>query len=644
MPVYTAPALDVAYQYFTSTLAWSRDTSAGPSVYADPRALVLLFQDAYLPPGATVASATLYAESYSSSGSINASVGLAGGLPADPDGQTIDVRPTSSVQEFLRTSGTTWDLTALVQAAADDASRTVGAPLAVLLQRSGGGSRDVRRSSVTFTVEWELPPVNLDADPIVLDLTVPAAQVSQQRTLTADPITLDLTVPVPVLTGPVGITADPILLDLTVPEAGMVGTGDAPTLHADPIVLDLTVPDATITITIPPPPAPPPWQETIADPAFQAALVARTATIDTRVEVVNEDDTVIALLGGPDATHPGVIGGSVTMDTGRDVRWTCDLTIDQADLVPTQPGDLLHPLAYNRVRIWWRILTDQATGQWAEIPVGTYYTTWPTVNDNGNANLSVSITGSDAASHIARALMGASVEVGGLTVTDAVTAILSEAAPWATLNLDPSDHQLPAEYEAGEPGGNPWQVCQELATSAGMVLYVDRMGDVRLTDAPSPQATPTAQFIEGPGCVMSGVSATIPLDQIANQVIVTSTATQDADGNDIEPVTATATVDDATHPLWVGHGHTWTARVDTDQVTTKAQAQKLANTELAKRSALTEENELIIPPHPHLDGGDVVQVSTDRAGVSGARQVAAWSLTLGDLGGQRVTVNGRRDW
>src|SRR5699024_1705193 len=309
------------------------------------------------------------------------------------------------------------------------------------------------------------------------------------------------------------------------------------------------------------------------------------------------------------------------------------------------PGDLLHPLSYNRVRIWWRILIDPATGQWVEVPCGTMYTTWPQVTDDGTANPAVSVTGADAATLIARAQMTSSVTVGGMSIDAAVRAILSEAAPWATLDLDPTEHRLPAEYEAGEPGANPWKVCQELvARSSGLTLHVDRMGAVRLTTRTNPTSAPVAEWIEGHGCVMLDVSATVPFDQVRNRVVVESTATKDADGNDIEPVTATAAIDDPTHPLWVGHGHYYDERIETDAVTTQAQANDLAASTLAEKSALVEETEVVIAPHPHLEAGDVTQVSTARAGVSGARQVAAWSLTLGDTGGQRGTLNGRRDW
>lgn len=143
---------------------------------------------------------------------------------------------------------------------------------------------------------------------------------------------------------------------------------------------------------------------------------------------------------------------------------------------------------------------------------------------------------------------------------------------------------------------------------------------------------------------MLSASSNIPIDQIRNRVTVISSATQDADGNDIEPVTATATIDDSTHPLWVGRGHYYDERVETDAVTTQSQADAMATATLADLSALAEEVEMAILPHPHIDAGDVVQASTTRTQLGGAYQVAAWSLTLGDLGGQRVTLNGRRSW
>lgn len=649
MPTYDHAGLDVTYQWNTNPNSWDASNSESPKIQdSSVRRTVFLFPDAQVLPGSLVSSAEFYLEAFGSSyeGSVQVWVGLAGDLPDDPHGQSgIDPRPTSTyVREYLRAEGTTWDLTALVQEAANDPSRTVGAPIAAVLWTTSSSRTYAQRVSGRLVVDWISPMIEADAAPAPLDLGVPAVTAEQEFRATAIATGLDLIVPAPSVQAPRALAPAPVRLDFTVDPLHITGTGQGPAPAAEPAALIVTTPPALISISTPPPPEPPPWQEAVNSPAYLAALVARSATIDTRVDIVDDQDTVIAHLGGPDATHPGVVGGTVDMDTARETRWSCSLTIDQAGLIPTSPGDLLHPLSHNRIRVWWRILTDPATDQWAEIPVGTFYPTWPDVSDDGGADPSVSVSGADVAQEISRAQMGSSVTIGGQSVAEAVDTILATAAPWARLNLDATEHRLPAEYEAGEPGADPWKVCTELADQAGLVLHADRMGAVRLTKTPDPSAAPVAEFIEGPGCVMTGATARVPLDQVRNRITISSTATQDADGEELDPVVSVASIDDATHPLWVGHGYYYDERIETDAVTTQAQADEMAAAELAKRSALAEESEIVIAPFPHLDGGDVVQVSAHRTGLTGARQVSAWSMTLGDLGGMRVTLNGRRDW
>lgn len=361
------------------------------------------------------------------------------------------------------------------------------------------------------------------------------------------------------------------------------------------------------------------------------------------MDILDPSGAVIARLGGPDATHGGIVGGTVTVLEGRDVWWDCDLDINQAELTPTEVGDLLHPLSHNRIRPWWRIET--APGRWVEVPVGTYYADWPSVSYDGGASVSMQVRGQDVSWLIARAQMQGSVSVGGATVDEAVRAVLTASAGWAPLALTATDRRLPAGYEAGEPGANPWQEALALASSVGMELRVTREGVIELGERPSPTAPAVASFVEGEGCMAISAAASVPTGSIANRLRVDANPRRDPDDTeDIEPFSVTVTDDDPTSPLWIGHGYIYDASVSTDAVTTVAQAREMAEGLLRARQALTESGELVIFPAPHLEVGDVIDVSIPSVAMVGARQVRGWSLALGDLGGQRLTVSGRRQW
>lgn len=383
------------------------------------------------------------------------------------------------------------------------------------------------------------------------------------------------------------------------------------------------------------------WDETIASQEYLDALTARHATIDARVEIINPEGTVIEQLGGPDATLPGVVGGSVSCNSASRSWWTCNLQIDNSDLLPTEVGDLLHPLTHNRIRVWWRILLTP--GRWAEIPVGTYYIQWPHVVDSGAAEVSLTVEGRDATAELSRAKMQTSMQVGGLTTTEAIETLLDEYAPWATHQIEPVTHRLPKEYEAGEPGADPLTVIRELAETVGMIVHADRMGRIIGRRLPDRMTAPVAHFVEGPRCAVTSAGVSVPLDQIANRVKVVSTAREDEDGEELDPIYAVVQIDDETSPLWVGHGHYYDHYTETDAITTVEQARSMGQGILTQKTALVEDIELTIFPHPHLDPYDTVATTITRVGLTGYQEIRGFALTLGDLGGQRVTLAGRRE-
>lgn len=47
--------------------------------------------------------------------------------------------------------------------------------------------------------------------------------------------------------------------------------------------------------------------------AYLAAVTADQVQIDGHVQILDQDGTVLATLGGPDATHPGVVDGAVSL-------------------------------------------------------------------------------------------------------------------------------------------------------------------------------------------------------------------------------------------------------------------------------------------------------------------------------------------
>ena len=382
------------------------------------------------------------------------------------------------------------------------------------------------------------------------------------------------------------------------------------------------------------------WRRVVTDPEYLAAVAAHEATVAAWVDVLSPDrGTVLARLGGPDATHPGIVGGEVRVDGEGHVHREAKLDINQDDLVPAGPGDLLHPLSWNQVRVWHGTLLP--SGEWAAVPLLTGHVDVDDPTDSGDASVSLSVSVSDAAAAIKRALMPMSIQVGGMDAADAAATVLASAAPWADLDTLPLGHRLPVDHEAGEPDADPWDVAAQIVTSAGGRLYVDREGTVVIEPTPEPSVA-KGIFRQGPGCRVTQVTAGADLDEVYNTVTVTSGARQDADGNDLEPITVTVSDDDPTSPTWIGHGYVMRhPTITVDEATSYAQVAAVARARLEELRAPLQRVTLEAFPHAHLDPGDLIDLSFPRVGVAGVRTVKSWQLRLGPTGGMRVECEGR---
>ncbi|UNX54075.1 DUF5047 domain-containing protein [Georgenia sp. TF02-10] len=492
--------------------------------------------------------------------------------------------------------------------------------------------------AATLTIEYEATKYLDPAGALLVPVELPGA-VEVEQSITVQPFTVPVTLPGAVdVVAPRVITAEPLDVPVTLPGgASLSGTGTAPPLTvAGALVVPVTLPGVpTLQVTIAPAPPPIPWRELVVSEAFQEALDGREIEQSARVEIVAEDGTVLATLGGEAATHPGVESASVTCDSGASIRWGLSMTVTDETLFPRTPGDLLHPLAHNRARVWWRLQLPDGT--WGEVPVGTYYLEVPDLDDQPDGPIVFSVTGSDAVAEIKRATWDTAVQVGGMTCSDAIAMILASQAPWAPTAITPTGHRLPTDYEPGEPGGDPWADVERIAAAAGMVAYVDRMGVVTVEPIPT-GAVPVAVFTEGAGATFSDVRVGLDLDDLANKVTVVSTSP------DVEPpLTAVATDDDPSSPLWIGHGHTYHKRVESGEITTQAQADDLARATLADLQQPVEQVTVTHLPRPDLDPGDTIVLERARAGVAGPRRVVSWSLDLpADGSGMQTTTTTRR--
>lgn len=361
-----------------------------------------------------------------------------------------------------------------------------------------------------------------------------------------------------------------------------------------------------------------------ADPELWERTLAATAwpDIDGRVELIDETGALV-----PD--QPTVLAARINMDADAGTTWTGALTVAE-DSIPLTPEHPLHPDAFTRVRCWWRVRTPDGLGEW---PVGVMYVIeQPTIDDDGD-QITADIPLGDAVTLIRQARWDRTMSLGGVDAATAIGRIIQDRAPWCPVRVTPSGFPLPATWECGEPGGDPWDDVDKIAEAATLTVYTDRFGVVVVTPH-APVDAPSVGFMEGPDCVVIDVNVSGETSERINQVTVVSSS-PDVD----PPVIGVAQVTDPSHPLNVGRGYLLSERVESDAVTTQAQAQALAQKTLQDRLSRRSIVKITHRARPDLDPGGAVFVQRARAGVAGQHTVRAWSLDMG-TGVQETTLSG----
>ena len=371
-----------------------------------------------------------------------------------------------------------------------------------------------------------------------------------------------------------------------------------------------------------------------APPALvEELLAARVRTVTTMVEVIDPDDEVIGVFGGPDATHRGITDGSLDADETRHVRTTVQLTVTNPDLFPHRPGDLLHPLTFNRLRIW--RLIEAPDGTWVRFVRGTVYPWKAPTSDAGIPTMRLECR--DVAARIARAKWNTTVpDFEGLTATQVIAAIWADRAPYAPTRIVHSDAPVPDDYDPGAPDVDPNEDVQAICDAIGYRWYADPYGTLVAEPIPAPGALHFA-WVEGEGCTMYELGHELSIEDTANTVVVTSTS------NEVDPpITVEASITDPDHWLSVDRvGRLTAPKIESGTITTDTQARELAEAELAKLAALTQTVDVVHRLDPRLTPGMSGTIQRAASRVEGTWTIASFTEGLKPGDDQRSTAHPR---
>ena len=218
----------------------------------------------------------------------------------------------------------------------------------------------------------------------------------------------------------------------------------------------------------------------------------------------------------------------------------------------------------------------------------------------------------------ARGGWGGPLDLGGLTVTEALRAIFGRVAPTLRVRIAETTITLPDVYEVGEE--DPAATWTKVAAVAGWLVRSARDGVVDGGPREAPGAP--LDWSEGVDCPVSELSWDHAIEHMGNRVTVRSTH-PDAVG-----VFATVDDTDPSSPTWVGYGVRPLPDIETDVAVTVEACQNIGRLALGKGTQPTEGVEVVVPQRPDLTYRRPVHLARAQAGIGGEYEVSAWDLDL----------------
>ena len=357
---------------------------------------------------------------------------------------------------------------------------------------------------------------------------------------------------------------------------------------------------------------PPDW----AAPVVIPAIDRKVRTLSARAELVDATGTPVMVTVGTDEPRSTLPLASASVSFKGEVaeQWAATLTFTDPWMIPT---DSTHPLWGARnyyVRLWWRILDD---GEWTEHLVCTVAIGNSGGQDTGT--ISGTVQCRDVLS-TARGGYGGPLDVGGLTVDEALRAIFERVAPTLPLQVGTSTVTLPDVYELGEQ--DPAKDWTEIAALAGWVVRTGRDGTV--VAGPRPTPTVALDWSEGHDCPVTELSWDHGIEHMGNRITVRSS------DPDYVGVYATVQDDDPASPTWVGGpwGVHPLPSIDSDAVTTVEAATNLARMHLGRGLRPVEDVSVTIPQRPDLEYRQVVHLARRQVGIGADYRISSWDLEM----------------
>lgn len=313
---------------------------------------------------------------------------------------------------------------------------------------------------------------------------------------------------------------------------------------------------------------------------------------------------VVAIQGsGTDTITMLVSEGSVTMDAGRNITRTAELTFVPTTTMSAQQiyQYLMRPGV--EIQIKRGLKVDGATEY---VPLGVFVT--DTADYSKGASASVKWSGSDRSKRISRAKFVDPFQIkSGTTLADAGTALIRSRYPSTVCDFSNVTATIQANvvFEAGD-SSDPWACARNLFADHGYDLNFNGIGTARAVSVLDPNET-DVDFDFGAGTTNLVTTADISgtLENTYNGVI----ATAESSGNYL-PARAIVWDRDPTSPTCIFNGMgTVPYFYSSPSLVTEAMCQTAATTMLNKLKGRTDQFQWATIVNPALEPLDVVTVT-----------------------------------
>jgi len=318
--------------------------------------------------------------------------------------------------------------------------------------------------------------------------------------------------------------------------------------------------------------------------------------------------------GGVRLTPNGlpITGGTITVDRTQSTRRSISLTVPpflskgyygQVPALPSAPGDVLGHYG-QELRVTHALVTP--SGAILPVPVGRFRITDGAGSDLGLTE--VTVTGVSREAYVVEDTFSAPRTFSGPSGVAIIRQLILETLPSAEVAvLTRRDRRVtPTTWD------DRWTAIQELATSLSVQVYADPMGRFVITDLPTMQTPPVWRFQPKAGGSLLDASRTSSRQGVFNRWVVQGATPDGATA----PIQGVAQDDVAGSPTRYGDpdagffGKAPTT-VSMPSLTTLADCQAYARTQLALSTGGAESLNLSTLPHAGLEALDVVEIVTD---------------------------------